>query len=104
MRSGQRRGPGVYYTLAGEVEGTSHVTPHVTPQSTAELLRLLRARKRLSRDQVMSLLVTLCAERPRTARELAEIINRSVNYVRKSYPLFRISQGQAEKFATSCTN
>ncbi len=86
-RSDQRRGPGVYYTLAGEMEGT----PQVTPQSTTELLRLSRARKRLSRDQVTSLLVTLCAERPRTARELAEIINRNVNYVRNSYlsPLVR---------------
>ena len=56
QRSEQRRGPGVYYTLAGGVaetpQGTPQgmaETPQVTPQSVAELLRLVAEGKRLSR-------------------------------------------------------
>jgi len=88
-RSEQRRGPGVYYTLVEEE------TPQSTPQSTsktrAELLRLLSEGKRLSRDETAALIVLLCNERPHTARELAKILYRNVNYVRNAYlsPLVR---------------
>jgi len=75
-RSEQRRGPGVYYTLVEE-EGTPHVTPHVTPQSAEELPRLLAEGKRLSRGEMNDLIVALCAERPWTARELAQRLHPS---------------------------
>lgn len=88
-RSEQRRGPGVYYML---VEGeTPQGTPNSTPDTKAELLRLLKEGKRLSRDQVVTLVLLLCAERAHTARELAEILYRNVEYVRNAYlsPLVR---------------
>ena len=51
QRSEQRRGPGVYYTLAGEAAETPPITPkstpEVTPKTKAELLRLLAEGKRL---------------------------------------------------------
>ena len=56
QRSEQRRGPGIYHTLAGGVAETPQVspqsmaeTPQVTPQSVAELLRLVAEGKWLSR-------------------------------------------------------
>lgn len=39
-RSEQRRGPGVYYTLAEELAETPQVTPKVAPESKDELLRV----------------------------------------------------------------
>ena len=95
QRSEQRRGPGVYYTLVrGAAEApqvTPKTTPQVTPKTKAELLRLLAAGKRLSRDEVVAMILHLCAERPYTARELASTLHRNVDYVRNSYlsPLVR---------------
>jgi len=91
VRSEQRRGPGVYYTLAKGVAETPQVTPQITPQVTAELPRLPPEGKRLSRDEVIELLVALCAERPRTARELAQLLHRNMKYLRDTYlsPLVR---------------
>ena len=41
------------------------------PRRQAELLRLLQAKRRLSRPALAALIASLCAERPYTARELA---------------------------------
>jgi len=92
-RSEQRRGPGVYYTL-GEEE-TPQVSPLVTPQVTLqgaeELPRLLSKGKRLSREEMTDLIVTLCGEHPQTARELAQRLHRNAKYLRDAYlsPLVR---------------
>jgi len=45
----------------------------------------------LSRDETARVILLLCAERPRTARELASALHRSAEYVRNSYlsPLVR---------------
>jgi len=89
-RSEQRRGPGVYYTLV-EGEETPQITPKVTPDTVSQLLSLLREGKRLSRDQTITLIVSLCSERPHTARELAQVLNRNADYLRNAYlsPLVR---------------
>ncbi len=79
-----RRGPGVYYTLA-VLEATPNTTPKVTAKTKTELLTLLKADKRLTRDEIETLIVTLCAEKPWTARELAEILCRNPGYVRNAY-------------------
>jgi len=91
QRSEQRRGPGIYYTLVRGVAETPQVTPQITPQVTAELPRLPPEGKRLSRDEVIELLVALCAERLRTARELAQLLHRNMKYLRDTYlsPLVR---------------
>lgn len=87
-------GPGVYYTLVKGRE-TLQITPESTPKITSktksELLRLLGEGKRLSRDETASLIVLLCAERPHTARELARVLHRNVDYLRNAYlsPLVR---------------
>ncbi|MFQ5340720.1 MAG: hypothetical protein ACE5F6_04145, partial [Anaerolineae bacterium] len=75
------------YTLAGGVTEA----PQVTPQVTTELSRLLAEGKRLSRDEMIELLVALCAEHPRTARELAQLLHRNMKYLRDTYlsPLVR---------------
>jgi ATP-dependent DNA helicase RecG len=88
-RSEQRRGPGVYYTLAKEA--TSQPTSKSTSKTKAELLRFLSEKGRLSRDEMAMLVLSLCTERPRTAREVAEILGRNVDYVRNAYlaPLVR---------------
>lgn len=83
-RSEQRRGPGVHYTLA-DITGASNTTSKVTPKTQAELLTLLKTEKRLTRDEVEGLIVALCMETPRTARELAEILHRNPDYVRNAY-------------------
>ncbi len=83
-RSEQRRGPGVYYTLA-ELTATPNTTAKVTPKTQAELLTLLKTEKRLTRDEIAALIVALCTETPRTARELAEILHRNPDYVRNAY-------------------
>ena len=82
-RPEQRRGPGVYYALI-EAD-TPHATSKVTPNTKAELLRLLRDNRRLSRQEVASLILLLCAERPYTARKLAERLSRNTDYVRNAY-------------------
>ncbi|MGA9350066.1 MAG: hypothetical protein WBW48_14865 [Anaerolineae bacterium] len=66
-------------------------TPQGTLQGTAELPRLLVEGKRLSRHEMIELLVALCAERPRTARELAQLLHRNMKYLRDTYlsPLVR---------------
>ena len=89
-RSEQRRGPGVYYTLL-EGEETPQITPQVTPDTASQLLRLLREGKRLSRDETITLIVSLCSARPHTARELAQVLNRNADYLRNAYlsPLVR---------------
>lgn len=85
QRSEQRRGPGVYYTLVEEETGTAQVTPQVTAHGVDELPRLLAEGKRLSREEMASLIVALCAERPRTARELAQRLHRNAKYLRDIY-------------------
>lgn len=82
-----RRGPGVYYTLARE----TGETPQITPQTVEELSRLLAEGKRLSRDEMVDLIVAVCTERPQTARELARMFLRNAKYLRDAYlsPLVR---------------
>ncbi len=89
-RSEQRRGPGVYYTLV-EKEETPQITSKVTPDTVSQLLILLRKGKRLSRDETITLVISLCTKRPHTARELAQILNRNADYLRNAYlsPLVR---------------
>jgi ATP-dependent DNA helicase RecG len=96
QRSEQRRGPGVYYTLAEGVTETPQVTPQVTPQITAELPRLLAEGKRLSRNEMADLLVALCTERPRTARELAQLLHRNTKYLRDTYLSPLVRQGRLQ--------
>jgi len=100
QRSEQRRGPGVYYTLAGEAAETPPITPKstpkVTPKTKVELLRLLAEGKRLLRDDVIAAILFLCAERPHTARELASALHRNVDYVRNSYLSPLVRQGRLE--------
>ncbi|MBL7062639.1 MAG: hypothetical protein ISS49_00340 [Anaerolineae bacterium] len=94
-RSEQRRGPGVHYTLVEERE-TPQVTPHTTPQGIEELPRLLAEGRRLSREEMADLIVALCAERPHTARELAQMLHRNAKYLRDAYlsPLVREGRPQ----------
>lgn len=100
MRSEQRRGPGVYYTLAGGAAETPQVTPEttlqVTPQGVAELPRLLAEGKRVSKHEMIELLVSLCAERPRTARELAQLLHRNMKYLRDTYLSPLVREGRLE--------
>lgn len=100
-RSEQRRGPGVFYTLTnGQEGGASKVTPKVTSNTTsktqAELLILLGEGKRLSKSDTESLILQLCAEAPRTARELADILHRNVDYVRNAYLSGLVGGGQLQ--------
>ena len=94
QRSEQRRGPGVYYTLAALSDGqslqvtaqiTTQVSPQVTAQSVAELLPRIASGERLASDQMDALIVALCAERPLRARELGEILQRSARHLRDVY-------------------
>jgi ATP-dependent DNA helicase RecG len=96
QRSEQRRGPGVYYTLAEGVAETPQVTPQVTPQDMTELPRLLAEGKRLSRSEMADLLVALCTERPRTARELAQLLHRNTKYLRDTYLSPLVRQGRLQ--------
>ena len=101
QRSEQRRGPGVFYTLAaGQSGATSKVTPKVTPNTTsktqAELLTLVGEGKRLSKIDTESLILLLCAQAPRTARELADILHRNVDYVRNAYLSDLVGSGQLQ--------
>jgi ATP-dependent DNA helicase RecG len=94
-RSEQRRRPGVYYTLA-EREAP-YVTTKVTPNIKEQLLILSGQGKRLSRDQVASLIVLLCIERPRTARELAGVLHRNADYVRNAYLTPLVREGRLQR-------
>jgi predicted transcriptional regulator len=94
-RSEQRRGPGVYYTPV-EDRATPELTSELTPDTKSELLRLMGEGKRLSRDEIATLIVRLCAERPRTARELAEILQRNAEYVRNAYLSPLVREGRLE--------
>lgn len=85
-------GPGVYYTLAREVPEA----PQATPQVTAELPRLLAEGKRLSSNGMIELLEALCAERPRTARELAQLLRRNMKCLRDTYLSLLVRQGRLE--------
>ncbi len=94
QRSEQRKGPGVYYTLAADVTESPQTTPQITPQiegRSVESGSLLASKPRISRDEMVRLLETLCAERPRTARELAALMSRNAAYLRERYlsPLVR---------------
>jgi ATP-dependent DNA helicase RecG len=101
QRSEQRRGPGVYYTVAAGYEGptpqvTAQVSPQVTAQSVAELLPKVVAGERLASDQMDTLIVALCAERPRRARELGEILQRSARHLRDVYLSRLVDEGRLE--------
>jgi hypothetical protein len=52
--------------------------------------------KRLSKSDTESLILVLCAEAPRTARELADILHRNVDYVRNAYLSGLVSNGQLQ--------
>ena len=100
-RSEQRRGPGVYYTLVVEQEqagseGTSKSSPNTTSKTQAELLTLLGEGKRLSKPDTEALILWLCAETPRTARELADTLHRNVDYVRNAYLSEMVSAGKLQ--------
>jgi len=96
-RSQQRRGPGVFYTLAaGQGGGTPKVTPDITPKTQSELLTLLSQGKRLSRADTETLILLLCAEAPRTARELADILHRNADYIRNAYLSGLVESGQLQ--------
>jgi len=88
QRSEQRRGPGVYYTLT---RGQEPATSKVTPKTQDELPRLLEQGERLSHSDTEVLILLLCSESPRTARELGEILHRNADYIRNAYlsPLLR---------------
>jgi ATP-dependent DNA helicase RecG len=96
-RSEQRRGPGVYYTLSiiGHA-ATSEVTPDITPDTKRELLRLLNEGERLSHDDTETLILLLCAEHPRPARELARALHRNVEYTRRAYLTPMVRAGRLE--------
>jgi ATP-dependent DNA helicase RecG len=93
-RPEQRRGPGVYYVLI-EAD-TSKGTSKGTPTTKEELLRLLRDNRRLSRQEIATLILLLCAERPHTARELAERLSRNVDYIRNAYLSPLVEGGRIE--------
>jgi len=94
-RSEQRCGPGVYYTLVEEEE-TPQVTPKITPHTVPQLLSLLRQGKRLSKNETTALIVSLCTERPHTARELAQILNRNTDYLRNVYLSPLVQEGRLQ--------
>lgn len=94
-RSEQRRGPGVYYTLA-KTKPTAQSTAQVTPQSAAELTRLLAEGKRLSEGQLAALIVDLCRGHPQTARELAQVLRRNVKYLRDTYLSRLVREGRLQ--------
>ncbi len=100
QRSEQRRGPGVYYMLASS-EGTPDTTPQSTCQSVTpiiqELLRVLAEEKRLSQTEMDDVLVGLCAERPRKARELGRLVQRSPRYLTEAYLSRLVAQGRLHR-------
>lgn len=99
-RSEQRRGPGVYYTLA-ETGATPQITPQITYQGTAprvqELLRVLIEGKRLSQTEMDDLLVGLCAEQPFKARELGRVVRRSPRYLTEAYLSRLVQEGRLQR-------
>jgi ATP-dependent DNA helicase RecG len=100
-RSAQRRGPGVYYTLVAGREDTTAKgapkgTPNTTPKTKAELLTLLSEGKRLARADTEMAIIFLCAEQPRSARELAELLHRNVDYVRNAYLSELVNRGHLQ--------
>ena len=105
-RSAQRRGPGVYYTLSATDQAVvaPQSTAQSTPQTTAQglspdiqaLLRAVTEGQRLSQEQMGTLIVGLCAERPRKARELARLLRRSVGYLREAYLSRLVASGQLQ--------
>ena len=96
QRSEQRRGPGIYYTLVGGAAETPPATLQVTPQGMAELPRLLIEGKRLSHNEMADLLVSLCTEHPRTAREPAQLLHRNMKYLRDTYLSPLVRQGRLQ--------
>jgi len=102
-RSAQRRGPGVYYTLAepgpappGTPQTTAPVVDPAIATPVQELLNLLSEGKRLSRAQMDDLIVALCAERPLKARELARTMRRSVKHLRDAYLSRLVQEGRLQ--------
>lgn len=99
-RSEQRRGPGVYYTLA-ETASTPQTTLQITYQSVAptvqELLRVLAEGKRLSQPEMDDLLVELCAERSFKARELGRLVRRSPRYLTDAYLSRLVAEGRLQR-------
>jgi len=99
-RSEQRRGPGVYYTLA-ETASTPQTTPQITYQSVAktvqELLRVLAEGKRLPQAKMDDLLVGLCAEQPFKAHELSRIVRRNPRYLTDAYLSRLVTEGRLQR-------
>jgi hypothetical protein len=56
----------------------------------------VRDGKRLSRQEISTLVLLLCAERPHTARELAERLGRNVDYIRNAYLSPLVQKGRLE--------
>jgi ATP-dependent DNA helicase RecG len=101
-RSEQRRGPGVYYTLTEKTtpqvtaQGTPQVTAQSVPQETQALLALLTKGERLSQELMDNLIVTLCAEHPRRARDLAQVLRRSARHLRDTYLSRLVREGRLQ--------
>lgn len=103
-RSEQRRGPGVYYTLA-ELEGTPQITAQVTPQiayqsttpGVQELLRVMTEGQRVAQAEMDDLLVGLCAEQPFKARELGRLVRRSPRYLTEAYLSRLVKEGRLQR-------
>ncbi len=100
QRSEQRRGPGVYYTLVG-LKGTPDITQEVTPESSPDtpsrqLLRV-QAGTRLPRNEMELLIITLCQSRAYTARELAAMLGRNVEHIRRGYLTPLVEQGRLQR-------
>lgn len=103
-RSEQRRGPGVYYMLAsseGTPQSTPEVTPDITPDSSPDIEteRLAQAHTgaRLPKSEMEALIITLCRARAYTARELAALLGRNVEYVRRGYLTPLVAAGRLQR-------
>ncbi len=103
-RSEQRRGPGVYYTLAspgGTPDSTPEGTPDSTPDTQRERLAQVRAGARLPRNEIEELILELCQTRAYTARELGKVLGRNTEYVRRVYLTPLVEQNRLRRHGAS---
>ena len=99
QRSEQRKGPGVYYTLAAGIAESQQITPQIAPHIEVQPVEsglLVPPGKRLRPEELSRLVERLCAERPRTARELAALLQRNAVYLRERYLSPLVKAGRLE--------
>ena len=101
QRSLQRRGPGVFYTLASlqdaiTAQTTHQVTAQITAQGVSQLLAAVTQGERLTQGQMDDLIVALCTEQPLRTRDLGNMLHRSARHLRDGYLSRLVSEGRLE--------